>query len=541
MREPLAIALLLAGSFILFAAGLGTGTLWDQDEAKYTHIARQILHTGDLLTMHYNGRAWFVHPPLYLWLVAATGLLFGFSEFTARIWSAIFGVIGIYATYLLGRMLFTPRAALLGAIVLMTMLEYFVMSRLAIFDVPLVAFMLLATYAFMRGVLEDRPASFVWAAVWAGLGTLTKGPIALILPALALVAFFGLRRSLPWRRIPWITAGAIYLLVGLSWYLVEWRIHGRGFITTAVGYYLLNRFFGVVESQSGPWWYYAPVFGVGAFPWTAFLVAMVPYLAPRWREHDGSLLVLLWCGVTVGFYSIAGTKLPNYVLPVYPLAALGIGSLWDRYLDGEPRAGVYVRAAFAGTVLALLIGAWEVVTFAQIKYSEQFASLQYHLITLAIGLFALFVVAVALYLLRRTAAAFAGLTAVTVALAAVIVTQTLPLVEAHRPVKRVAAIVVAEQRAEEPLVAAGISDQQTLLYYSDRRVTYVNSPYELLTVACYQRRILIVTRPVLLEPWIRHMREYAAILNVMPLAEIGDLVVVRKDSDTPCRQPLIGR
>ncbi|MBI2201910.1 MAG: glycosyltransferase family 39 protein, partial [Armatimonadetes bacterium] len=382
---------------------------------------RQIVQTGDPLTMHYNGGTWFVHPPLYLWLVAATGRLFGFTEFTARIWSAIFGMIGIYATYLLGRLFFTTRAAVLGAVVLMTMLEYFVMSRLAIFDVPLVAFMLLATYMFMRGIQEDRGSHFVWASLWAGLGTLTKGPIALILPAMALVVFFGLRRRpFPWRRIPWIAAGAIYLLVGLSWYLVQWRIHGSGFIATAVGYYLLNRFFGVVESQSGPWWYYAPVFGIGAIPWTAFLVAMVPYLSRRWKEHDGSLFVLVWCAVVVGFYTMAGTKLPNYVLPVYPLAALGIGSLWDRFLSGEPRAGAYVRLAFAGTVLALLIGAWEVTTFAQIKYPEQWAALQRHLFALAAGMLELFAVAVVVYVLRRPVAAFAGLAAVTVTLAAVV-------------------------------------------------------------------------------------------------------------------------
>lgn len=536
------ITLLLAGSFILFAAGLGAGTLWDQDEAKYAHIARQIVQTGDPLTMHYNGGTWFVHPPLYLWLVAATGRVFGFTEFTARIWSAIFGMIGIYATYLLGRLFFTPRAAVLGAVVLMTMLEYFVMSRLAIFDVPLVAFMLLATYMFMRGIQEDRRSHFVWASLWAGLGTLTKGPIALILPAMALVVFFGLRRRpLPWRRIPWMATGAIYLLVGLSWYLVQWRIHGRGFMATAVGYYLLNRFFGVVESQSGPWWYYAPVFGIGAIPWTAFLVAIVPYLARRWKEHDGSLFVLVWCAVTVGFYTMAGTKLPNYVLPVYPLAALGIGSLWDRYLAGERRAGAYVRLAFAGTVLALLIGAWEVTTFAQIKYPAQWATLQRHLLALAAGLFVILAVAVVLYVLRRPMAAFAGLATITVTLAAVIVTATLPLVEAHRPVKHMAAIVAEELRPGEPLVAAGISAQQTLLYYADLRVTWVNSPYELLTVVCYQRRALIVTRPSMVKSWIPHLREYGAVLEVTPVAEIGDLAVVRKDSDTPCRQPLVGR
>lgn len=394
-RDGIIVTALVLASFALFAFGLGNSTLWDQDEARYTQIAREILQTGDFITMHHNGSPWFVHPPLWMWLVALTGRLFGFSELTARIWSAVFGALGVYATYLLGRLLFTPRSAVLGAIVLITTLQYFVQSRLAVFDTPLIAFMLLATYAFLRGVGERRRGLVLWAAVWAGLGTLTKGPIALILPALALAVFFLLRRrSLPWRWIPWAQAGLIYSALGLGWYLAEWRRHGFGFVSTVVGYYLFNRFFGAVEGQGGSWWYYAPVFAIGAFPWTAFLAATVPYLARARNEHDGSLFVLVWCAVTVGFYTIAGTKLPNYVLPVYPLASLGIGSLWDRVLAGEARARAHARAAFAGTVLALLVGAWVVATFAQGRYAAQFASLQRHLVMLAAGLGALFVAAV---------------------------------------------------------------------------------------------------------------------------------------------------
>jgi len=542
MRESVVVALLLTGAFILFALGLGDSTLWDQDEARYTQIAREILESGDFITMHHNSAAWFVHPPLWMWLVALTGWLFGFSEFTARIWSAVFGVLGVYATYLLGRLLFTARAALLGSIVLMTTLQYFVQSRLAVFDTPLIAFMLLATYAFLRGVRERRRDLILWAAVWTGFGTLTKGPIALILPSLALLAFFALRREpIPWRWIPWRWSILLYSMIGLTWYALEWWRHGFVFISTVVGYYLFNRFFGVVEAQSGPWWYYVPVFGIGAFPWTAFLVVIIPYLARRRRDHEGSLFVLVWCAVTVGFYTIAGTKLPNYVLPVYPLAALGIGSLWEDALAGEPRAKTYVRAAFVATGLALAVGVWEVVTFARMQYAEQFASLQRHLVTLGVALILLFAVAVAFYLLRRPAAAFVGIAAVTVGMAAVMIGQTLPLVEAHRPIKQVASIVVSTLRPGEPLIAMGISDQQTLLYYTGRRLMWVDSPFELLTAICYQPRALIVTRPGMVEKWNAHLRLYGAVLKVETIAEIGDLLVARKDTVTSCRQPLIGR
>lgn len=541
-QDRAVLALLVAGALVLFVFGLGTGTLWDQDEARYTQIAREILQTGDPITLHENGQPWFVHPPLYMWLTAATGWLFGFTEFTARVWSAIFGVVGVYATYLLGRMLFGPRAAALGAVVLMTTLQYFVQSRLAVFDVSLVAFMLLSVYAFLRGVRERQAHLVIWAAGWAGLATLTKGPIGLLLPAMVMAAFAGLRRGLvPWRQIPWVKAGLVYATIGLSWYLAEWILHGPEFARSVIGYYTVNRFVGTVEGQSGAWWYYAPVFGLGAFPWTAFLLAMIPYHLGR-RGQEGSLLVLLWCGITVAFYTVAGTKLPNYVLPVYPVAALGIAAMWDRFLDGEGRARRYVHAAFAGTALALVVLAAEVAAFGRATYAEGLAQLQAHLLAVAVGAGAVLALATLLHLSRRPAASFAAVAGAMVLLGGIVVGRTLPLVEAQRPVKAVAAAVRAELRPGVPLVAMGISEQRTLLFYADHRVEWMTSPFRLLSIVCYLPRAVLVTRPQMLGPWAEYLRSYIVTPPVLRhIVQRGDLVALWMDAPASCKSPLVGR
>ena len=85
MSDRALIATVLAFAAVLFVVGIGRGSLWDQDEAKYTQVAREILLTRDPITLHVNGRPWFVHPPLYMWLQALTGGAFGFSEVSARI------------------------------------------------------------------------------------------------------------------------------------------------------------------------------------------------------------------------------------------------------------------------------------------------------------------------------------------------------------------------------------------------------------------------------------------------------------------------
>jgi len=86
--------LLGLAALLLFTVGLGQLSLRDTDEALYAVAAREVVERGDPLTLYVNGAPWFDKPPLHMWLVAATGWIFGFTEFTVRIWVALFGAAG---------------------------------------------------------------------------------------------------------------------------------------------------------------------------------------------------------------------------------------------------------------------------------------------------------------------------------------------------------------------------------------------------------------------------------------------------------------
>ena len=533
MSDRTLLALMLLATSLLFLIGLGRGTLWDQDEAKYTQVAREILQTGDPITLHVNGAPWFVHPPLYMWLQALVGRVWGFNEFTARLWSAIFGVIGVLVTVQLGRALFGPRTGLLAGMILATSFQYFAQSRLAIFDGVLVTFMLLAFYAFLRAVREGRPHLLVWAGVWAGLGTLTKGPIALLLPGLVGAAFLLLRRDhYNWRRLRWFPALLAYALLATPWYLVEWVRHGWPFVQTVFGYYTFNRFFGVVEGQAGPWWYYGPVLILGLFPWTAFVMAALVSHVRR-TVHEGSLLVVLWCGLTVIFYSLAGTKLPNYVLPLYPWAALGTAAMWDRLLAGDRAMTRYLSAAWVCTALALLAFAVEIVLFARMVYPVQFAALARHLFGVGVGLTAWLLGAGTLYALRRHTASLAVLTATGVVLAGVLIGRTLPLVEAHRPIKAVAAAIRPELRPGTTLAAVNLWAQQTLLFYTDHPVVWLGDAGQLRRVLCDHERVVVVTRSGEHEQLMRDVA-LPPEMSMRLLVAKGDLTASLKEGTVNC-------
>ncbi|MDQ7840195.1 MAG: glycosyltransferase family 39 protein [bacterium] len=484
-RRLLAITL---AALLLFGYGLGAGTLWDQDEPKYAGVSREILETGDPITLHSNGRPWFVHPPLFFWLQAMTGWAFGFTEATVRIWSAISGAGAVGVTFLLARLFYGPATGVLAAAILATTFQFLVQSRLGVFDPTLVLFMLLALYMYLVAYTGGSGRAAVWAWVWAGLATLTKGPIGLLLPAMAVVGLWLVRRDWSaWRRTP-LLGPAFFCLIGLSWYLIEALRHGEPFLRSAVGYYLFSRFFGVVENQPGPWWYYVPVLIVGAFPWTAFLPAAVAYHARRRREL-GSQVILLWCGITLLFYSLAGTKLPNYILPVYPLLAIGIARLWEEQTAGLMRMATGLLAATAAAFVAAI------ALYGWIKFPAEMLDLRVPLAAAAAVFAAGPLLAAGLLLIRRPPPALAALLLTPVVAVPVLVHLTLPAMERYRPLPRIARAIAQEARPSDAVAAVAMNTSASLGFYSGRHIIWVESPDDLVGAICRHRRLFVVVPP----------------------------------------------
>ena len=536
-RWHLWVALVLIGAAALTFYRLGAGSLWDQDETKYAQVAREILKTGDPVTLHINGRPWYVHPPLYMWLVALTGRTVGFTEFSVRFWSAAASVLAVYATILLGRALFSPRAGILAGAILAVTLQFLFQSRLAVFDTVLLAWMLLAMYAFVRAFESGRRADYLWFFLCAGLGTLTKGPIGLLLPVLTIVPFVTLRRAWHrWREVPWPLGLLIYAVVGLSWYAAETWLHGRTFVSLVLGYYGLGRFFGVVEDQAGAWYYYVPVVLLGAFPWTAFWPAAAVYHARR-LKGDGSLLVLLWCFLTLIFYSAASTKLPNYVLPIYPFAAMGIAAFWEAALsDRRPvwRFGISLGFLVSLVLLVALIAALFIGVRGYLVglYPDAYRTYAHILFIPAVALVAGVGLVLVLAAIRRRLAAFAALcvTAAVAWLAAL--TWVVPVVEAQKPMKPLGLTILSALRPGDRIVGYRMDIAASLIYYTNHNVEWVYTPGDLRRTVCAPGRLFLVITA----------KEWNAVLPALPaglrpLVERDGTDVLVKPSSLSCLPP----
>ncbi|MBC5811376.1 MAG: glycosyltransferase family 39 protein, partial [Candidatus Eremiobacteraeota bacterium] len=303
---------------IVTLPGLGVGTLWDNSETAYGEVAREIILLHDPIVLHFNGAPWFVQPPLYFWLAAAFANVLGVGELAMRLPSALATIAMAGAVGYVVAALTTSRAALLAALVLSTSLMQAVVGRLAIMDALLdlaVALAILSWFAALRG-----GSARWWYAGWValGVGTLTKGLVALVVTAIVIGAWaIWESRSARGVIVPrpgrWLLGILIFLSIVAPWAIAVVHAAGPVALGELVGHYTVGRYLGTIENQSGPIYYYLPVVIIATFPWFPFLFPAALEAFRETREHlNGSLarLSLAWAIVPFVFFSLAQTKMP---------------------------------------------------------------------------------------------------------------------------------------------------------------------------------------------------------------------------------------
>jgi 4-amino-4-deoxy-L-arabinose transferase-like glycosyltransferase len=390
MRHQLLLAAIAAA---IFFVNLGGTHLWDVDEAIFARSAQEMHLRGDLVVPYFNGQVFPDKPALMYWAMIAGYELFGYTEFAARFWSAVFGIGSVLATYHIGRLVFSPRVAFWSGLILATSLSFDIIARAATPDAFLVFFSTLAMLAFVWSTSTAKPRSgepnernAPWAGQtrfepsWAGyaliyaamgLGVLTKGPIGVVLPTASIGLFLLIVRAPAMQRDPragwgaaarntlrWLarvfaplhilrtiwsmrplTAVALVLLVAGPWYaLVGWATDGE-WLVGFFGVHNFGRFVNAMDNHRGPIYYYLIAIAVGFFPWSFLagpsLSHMKKLLVENHPWRPGYILACSWAAVWVGFFSLAGTKLPSYVVPAYPALALVTAGFVAAWI-GEP-------------------------------------------------------------------------------------------------------------------------------------------------------------------------------------------------------------
>jgi 4-amino-4-deoxy-L-arabinose transferase-like glycosyltransferase len=363
--------LLLAA--LTFFAGLGRGAITDSDEAFYAESAREMVASGDWLTPQYNYEPRFQKPILYYWLTAATYLVFGPTEFAARLWAAMAGLGLVLVTAACGRRWYDESTGLLAGAIVATNFGYFSIARMALPDLPLTFCITLAIWAAMVSTLEQErsPRKFVLVAGLAlGLGFLMKGPVGVIIPLLVIIPVLVIeRRAIGVTPIDLVLGFVVMMAVAMPWYLLMWFRHGNDYLQSFFVGDNFERFATARFNDPRPWWFYLPVVAGGLLPWTplalTWLGPITSFIRRRRDVGTVDLRLILWAVLPLVFYTLSVGKQPRYVLPVLPpLALLLAASIIERTqewrgLDGArstPRRAlpVVVGSLLSGLFLSTL-------------------------------------------------------------------------------------------------------------------------------------------------------------------------------------------
>jgi len=513
--RPLVIFLLVAFCAVWFYA-LGARTLVPTDEGRYAEMGREMVTTNDWITPRLNGIKYFEKPPLQTWMNALTFKAFGFGEWQARLWTGVCGLLGIALTGLAARRLYGGAVAFSAVAVLASSMLWAALGHLNTLDMGLAGMMTLSLCGLLIAQRNDATSSERrnWMlACWAGmaLAVLSKGLIGIVLPGAVLVIYTVLARDWAiWRRLHLVAGLLVFFAITVPWFVLV-SLRNPEFAHFFFIHEHLQRFTSKVHHRAGPIYYFIPILALGLMPWLGTL----PQALWNARRESAAgfqprILLAIWAVFIFVFFSVSGSKLPSYILPIFPALALLIAC----QLEQAGRRSVIICASmlalFAAAGLALLP---KVTAMAGNAYEAPL----YRDYTWWVGVTAALGLAgclVAIWQARRSAQAGMLLLAITGFMASQI------LMLGHDPMGRYAAGVhhlpalQAELTPETKLYVVG-RYEQALPFYLRRTMTMVQHADELEFGLQQQPELWIPTREEFMRVWIQHHASGTAAVAIL--------------------------
>jgi len=308
--------------------------------------------------MHINGGVYGDKPPLFFWFIALSSYLWhGFTSFSARFPSALFGTLTVLLTFLLGKRLYSSGTGFLSGLMLATSLHFAYLSTRANIDATLTFFTTASLLCFLlwyqdgKGVeighhRRIRSLLIYGFYVSMAFATLAKGPIGFILPLLVSLIYLFIQKDYKEiKRMKLVSGIPLLLGIVLVWYVPAVFLGGKTYVEQ-------NLFRHTTEAYRTGWthphpiYYYLYNFPISFMPWALFLPGAIIYgfsktTVGRKKEF---LFLLVWWIVILVFFSLSRSKRALYLLPLYPAASLMVGKFWSDFisqpLDGFRRGWI---------------------------------------------------------------------------------------------------------------------------------------------------------------------------------------------------------
>jgi 4-amino-4-deoxy-L-arabinose transferase-like glycosyltransferase len=487
---PRVLTALLALALCPYFIDLGGSAIWDANEAFYVETPREMIERGDYINPTFNYEPRVNKPVLSYWIVIAFYQLLWVSPGVQRLPIAIGGLALIGVAFVLARAAAPPplarAAAWWAAVGLAVSPRLLMFARRIFIDIYIAMFMALtlACFALAERFPERRRLFLALMYVSVGLGVLTKGPVAIVLPGLVFAVYLAVHRELGRARQMLLPVGVVIVAaIVVPWYAALYAQSGWGPIQSFLIGENVARFVegtGVNADHRGVF-FYLPVVFSDSFPWSLLLVpAAVMWLRDRSAaaasiEQRIRTLLWLWIVVIVGFFSLSAGKQDLYIFPIVPAVAALAGVAIARVVAGahDGRRTGMRPAIFAMGVILIVIGAGFFALFHgpfAVYVLEGSAT---------IGVIAMVAGAatVVLAVRDRVAGALHVAAAALVVASWVFVLRVLPSFEAYKPAPALASTLQRIAQPDDLIVTYNVA-LPSLVYYLRRqtKVYYDHEP-----------------------------------------------------------------
>jgi 4-amino-4-deoxy-L-arabinose transferase-like glycosyltransferase len=346
---------------VLFA-GLGSPAFMDH-EGRYAEVAREMLLTGDWITPRLNFAVFLNKPPLPYWLTALTFFFTGQTEY-ARVWTALVGLLLLFVTVELGRMLADRRVGVLASIVLLTSGGFFLESRLLRPDLLMTLCLSVMLLGFGKAnnalltcsekvgtgmhvdssqSVSDGSTATRWlmlSAASLGVSILVKGLVDVVLAGGVIGGMLVCsRQGALLRQVRWLPVCVVLVTIILPWHVLV-GVKNEGFwwdyiVNQHVLFFFDKKF--PRDSLPDSLVVFWSAFLGRTLPWGVFLPPALYWAIKKVQTDRTSTLALLplWLGVVLGLFSLAPSRLEHYSIPALPAAALLIGCWWSDLLGRD--------------------------------------------------------------------------------------------------------------------------------------------------------------------------------------------------------------
>jgi 4-amino-4-deoxy-L-arabinose transferase-like glycosyltransferase len=419
--------LILIVASVLCFINLGGHPVYILDEAKNAEAAREMFVNHNWIVPAFNGELRTDKPVLHYWLMILSYKIFGVSAFSARFFSAVFGILTLVSTFHFTKKFLGIRIAAVSMLVLFSSIFFIQEFHLAVPDPYLIFFVsfgLFNFYDFYKRIChseyssdnyrnemknlkpaQSKDSPFLGMTNWflfyasVGLGILAKGPVALVLPGLIILIFLIFKKDFKWKTIlklnPFLGLILTFLIAFPWFYLVHQKTNGE----FTKGFFLehnFQRFSGEMEGHGGlPFVTWAFVI-LGLLPFSFFIIQGFLRGWKARKTNDFILFSFVVSAVFILFFSFSGTKLPNYPMPAYPFIAVLIGFYLNEILENKIKIKGFKISLWILFVIAILlpIGGFIALGFVEKQLFEaRFYS--FILILLPVG------IGISLYFLNR--------------------------------------------------------------------------------------------------------------------------------------------